>query len=500
MNKRYVSVWFRFLKTDWFAKQKNCPVDSPFVLVMQDHGRKIICAGNSVALQQGIEVGMVLADARAIYPSLVVEDDIPDLSSRLLNKLAQWCIRFSPCVALDLPDGLIIDASGCAHLWGAERIYLTDIVSGLNNLGYQTCAAMADTVGAAWAVSRYGVSGTVIESGAQFPALLCLPSQALRLEREQVDLLHKLGLRRISQFINMPRIALRRRFGKTILQRIDQATGLEEELIESIIPVEPYQERLPSLEPISTATGIEIALEKLLTILCLRLQKEQKGLREAIFKGYRIDGKTVSIAIGTHRPSCNPKHLFKLFSLKIDLIEPALGIEVFHIEAKKIQEAPPYQEQMWTSSCGLEHIQLAELIDRIAGRIGENRIYRFLPDEHYWPERSVRKALSLEEKPSTEWRNERPRPTVLLPNPELIEVTAPIPDYPPMLFRYKGILHKIKRADGPERIEQEWWMQQGLHRDYYYVEDEEGRRYWIFRLGHYDVNKTYQWFIHGFFA
>ncbi|MCG2612972.1 DNA polymerase Y family protein [Terrimonas sp. NA20] len=500
MNKRYISIWFRFLKTDWFAKQRNSPADSPFVLVTQDHGRKIICACNNVALQQGIDIGMVLADARAIYPSLFVEDDIPDLSSRLLNKLAEWSIRFSPCVSADLPDGLIIDASGCAHLWGTEQLYLNDIISGLNKLGYQTRAAMADTVGAAWAVTRFGTNGSVIDNGAQLSALLSLPPQALRLEKEQADLLHKLGLRRIAQFINIPRPALRRRFGKTLLQRIDQATGSEEEFIVSIIPIEAYQERLPCLEPISTATGIEIALEKLLDVLCSRLQKEQKGLREASFKGYRIDGKTVSISIGTHRASSNPKHLFKLFALNIDSIEPDLGIEVFLIEAKKIEDAPAYQEQIWTTSCGLENIQLAELIDRIAGRIGENRIYRFLPDEHYWPERSIKKALSINEKPSTQWRTDRPRPTILLSNPELIDVTAPIPDYPPMLFRYKGVLHKIKRADGPERIEQEWWLQQGQHRDYYYVEDEEGRRYWIFRLGHYDADKTYQWFIHGFFA
>ncbi len=500
MNKRYVSIWFRFLKTDWFAKQKDYPEETPFVLVKQDHGRKLICAGNSIALQQGIDHGMVLADARAIYPSLIVEDDVPDLSLRLLNKLAEWGIRYSPFVALDPPDSLLIDASGCAHLWGTEQSYLNNIISGFNKLGYQTRAAIADTIGAAWGAARFSSNGTVVDAGAQLSALLPLPPQALRLEPGQIDLLHKLGLRRIAQFIHMPRPALRRRFGKQILQRIDQATGAEEELIESIIPVEPYQERLPCLEPISTATGIEIALQKLLDVLCARLQKEQKGLRQAIFKGYRIDGKTVSIAIGTHRPSSNPKHLFKLFSLKIDQIEPDLGIEVFLIEAKKIEQAPPFQEQIWSTACGLENIQLAELIDRIAGRVGENNIHRFLPDEHYWPERSIKKAISLDEKPSTEWRTDRPRPTILLPNPEFIEVTAPIPDYPPMLFRYKGILHKIKRADGPERIEQEWWLQQGQHRDYYYVEDEEGRRYWIFRLGHYDADKTYQWFIHGFFA
>ena len=140
---------------------------------------------------------------------------------------------------------------------------------------------------------------------------------------------------------------------------------------------------------------------------------------------------------------------------------------------------------------------LAELLDRIAGKMGAHHIHRYVPDEHYWPERSYKLAATIEEKLHTTWKVDRPRPLNLLPKPEPIEVTAPIPDYPPMLFRYKGILHKIIKADGPERIEQEWWMQEGQHRDYYCVEDEEGQRYWLFRSGHYDVAKiismVYSW-------
>jgi protein ImuB len=139
------------------------------------------------------------------------------------------------------------------------------------------------------------------------------------------------------------------------------------------------------------------------------------------------------------------------------------------------------------------------LIDRLAGRIGEQSIHRYLPQEHYWPERSLKAASFLQEKITTPWMADRIRPVQLLPTPEPIEVTAPIPDYPPMLFKHKGKLHRVIKSDGPERIEQEWWLQQGEHRDYYRVEDEEGRRYWLFRLGHYD-DKTFKWFMHGFFA
>jgi protein ImuB len=158
------------------------------------------------------------------------------------------------------------------------------------------------------------------------------------------------------------------------------------------------------------------------------------------------------------------------------------------------------QDQLWQDKGGLADTELAELLDRIEGKIGPGHIQRFVPAEHYWPERSFTLASSIDETIQSSWKLDRPRPLQMLSKPELIEVTAPIPDYPPMLFRYKGKLHKIAKADGPERIEQEWWLQQGQHRDYYAVEDEEGQRYWLFRLGHYDVAKTYQWFLHGFFA
>jgi protein ImuB len=402
-------------------------------------------------------------------------------------------------VAIDPPDGLILDASGCSHLWGGDESYVSFIVKKLHERGYIVRAAIADNYTTAWGVARYGTEDLIISAGHHAQALLSLPPEALRLEAEVVERLHKLGLHQIRQFINMPRSSLRKRFGQHFLLQLDKALGQEIEVIDPIQPVEPYQERLPCLEPIITAQGIEIALQQLLESLCLRLQRDQKGLRSASFKCYRVDGKVEQIDIGTNRPSHHVNHLFKLFELKLSSIEPALGIELFVIQASKIDEYLPEQEKMWDHAGGLEDIRLSELIDRIAGKIGEHTIHRFVPHEHYWPERSFKKASSIHEIITTAWKTDKLRPLLVLPSPEHIEVTAPIPDYPPMLFRYKGRLHKIIRADGPERIEQEWWLQQGQHRDYYVVEDEEGHRYWLFRLGHYH-DKIYQWFIHGFFA
>jgi protein ImuB len=500
MQKRFMSIWFRYLRTDWYSRHQPQLSNMPFILASPDHGRMVVTAANAQVQTQGVDTGMAVADARAIIPSLQVLDDNPELPGKLLKGFAEWCIRYTPSVTIDAPDGLMLDVTGCTHLWGSEKQYLTFIIKRLKDFGYDARAAMADTIGTAWAVARFGQDALIVESGQQTTALLLLPPAALRLEAETAERLEKLGLRRVSNFISMPRTALRRRFGTLFLLRLDQALGYEEEVIQPVQPIEPYQERLPCLEPIVTATGIEIALQRLLDILCHRLEQEQKGLRVASFKGYRVDGKIEKIEIGTNRPSSNSRHLFKLFENKIDSIEPGFGIELFTLEASKVEDIVPLQEKLWENTGGLDDIGLSELLDRIGGKIGANQIHRYVPDEHYWPELSFKPAATINESLQTNWKVNRPRPLQMLFKPEPIEVTAPIPDYPPMLFRYKGKLHKIIKADGPERIEQEWWLQQGQHRDYYSVEDEDGNRYWLFRSGHYGVAKSHQWFIHGFFA
>jgi protein ImuB len=499
MANRILSIWFPYLKTDWITLRKPLLQGCPLVLAAPDHGRMVITEANHFAGAQGIEAGMVVADARVIVPSVEVIEDKPDFSKKLLQRIAEWFIRYSPHVGIDPPDGIILDASGCSHLWGGEKLYQQNIVTRLKNFGYEVKVAMAGTIGAAWAMSHFLSSASFDETGKQITSLFSLPAEALRLEAETAERLHKLGLHQVSDFIALPRRVLRRRFGQHILQRINQALGHAEEIIDPVQPPEPYHERLTSLDPITTSTGIEIAIEQLLNSLCDRLRQEQKGLRLAVLKCYRVDGKIEKIQVGTNRPSCNSHHLFKLFQLKIETIEPSLGIELFTLDAPKIEDVLPQQEKIWQETGGLDDINLSELLDRLNGRFEGNYTHRYVPDEHHWPERSFKPVSSLEEITTAAWKVEKSRPIQLLSAPESIQVTAPIPDYPPMLFRYKGKLHTIKKADGPERIEREWWLDQGQHRDYYAVEDEEGRRYWLFRSGHY-TDSSYQWFIHGFFA
>lgn len=500
MARRFVSIAFHHLATDWFTLRKPELRGQSFVLSAPSHGRLIVTAANAHAQAQGVAPGMAVADARAMTTGLHVLDEQPGLAPQLLKRMAERAIRYTPAISLDLPDGLLLDASGCSHLWGGDLSYLQTLSASLHKSGYAASLAMADTIGVAWAIARFRSGVTVIPPGGQKEALLPLPPDALRLNLETIDRLRKLGLTRIANLLDIPRRSLLRRFGADLLLRLDQALGAAAEAFAPIVPIEPYQERLPALEPIATRTGIDIALEHLLETLCARLRQENMGLRIARFTCYRVDGKAMQVTIETNRASCNSRHLFKLFEIKLGTIEPGLGIELFLIEAPTVEPHAPNQEKIWEGQGGLQDVRLAELLDRIAGRFGASCLRRDLPAEHHWPERSIRAAASLNEQPASDWPDDKPRPLHLLERPEPIQVTAPIPDYPPMLFKHNGVLHTIKKADGPERIEAEWWIETGEHRDYYAVEDHAGGRYWLFRLGHYNNEKPPCWFLHGYFA
>lgn len=494
MARRYISIWFRHLLTDWYIRKHPGSRDFPLVFSANQRGKQLIVATCKKAENSGIYNGMAVADAKALFPTLQVTNYPPGQELNLLTALGQWCIRYSPVVALDLPDGLLIDASGCAHLWGGEHNYLTEIILKLKAYGYDVRGAMADTIGTAWAMSRYGQEPMIVPGGLERKALRPLPPAALRLDDALLSKLQQLGFHRIDDFIHLPLNALKRRFGQEFILRLKQALGAEREDITPLGVPPQYEERLSSLDPLKTDKAIIIALTNLLDVMCGKLQQEGKGIRTATLICYRVDDQLVQITIGTNGPSHNTIHLLKLFELKIPNLAPGPGIDLFILQASLVEDVVAAQEKIWSDTGSANH-NITKLLDRIESKIGTGAIKRFQPVEHYWPELSIQPFVKDEHPQQVN----APRPEKMLPKPLPIEVTAPIPDYPPMLFRFQGQLHEIKKADGPERIERAWWLDEGEHRDYYVVEDAAGSRYWIFRLGHYAVNQT-QWFIHGFFA
>ncbi|RYY52226.1 MAG: DNA polymerase Y family protein, partial [Chitinophagaceae bacterium] len=287
---RYVSISFPFLLTEYVVRKQPEFRGRPFVLASRQRGRMVIDAVSREAMPKGIRPGMVLADCKAIFPELEMLESEPGRAENLLRALAEWCILYTPFAAVDLPDGVMLDSSGCTHLWGGEAAYLDHIKKKFHSYGYTVEVAIADTISSAWAVARFNSNNALVDPGQQGNALRNLPPAALRLDATILARLKKLGMKQIGNFIDMPPSVLRRRFGQELPKKIAQALGLEIELIILVKPVEPYMERLSSMEPIASATGITIALKQLLETLCIRLEAEGLGLRHCLFKAYRVDG------------------------------------------------------------------------------------------------------------------------------------------------------------------------------------------------------------------
>ncbi|GEP93291.1 protein ImuB [Chitinophaga terrae (ex Kim and Jung 2007)] len=494
MGKRYVVIWFRFLLTDYMIRRQPDLKGTCFVLTEKQHGRIVVTAVSEAAYQKGIRENMPLADARIYVNDLLVVNSDDQLPERLLRDLAEWCIRFTPTVSFELPDILLLDVSGCTHLWKGEGQYLRALFTRIREFGYTIFAALADTIGAAWAVSHF-VGNRIIPPLQQWETLHSLPLHALRIDIETVERFNKLGIRTIGDLKTISPSSIKRRFGDLVLSRLRQAFGEEEEIITPITTISPYTERLPCLEPILTRKGIEIALSKLLEQLCSRLVKENNGLRKCLFKCYRVDSKVIELEISTQRPSNSISHIFMLFENKITTIEPALGIELFVLQAPQVEKLSPALQPLWEPAA-IDNKRLSELIDRLNCRQGIE-VQRYLPAEHYWPERAYRLAVSLDETLTT-WPLNQYFPLIIFTPPVKITVTAPIPDYPPMNFRdtRDTRLHTIVKSIGPRRIESEWWIEERKHRDYYLVEDTDAGRYCIFRVGHYGSDTT-EWFLHG---
>jgi protein ImuB len=275
-------------------------------------------------------------------------------------------------------------------------------------------------------------------------------------------------------------------------------------------------------EPILTLEAITAAAKELLVALCHRLGKEQLGARRLVLTLYRVDGETAEVAIGTARPSRDPGHLQRLLAEGLGEVDPGLGIEDMILAAKAVEQLVPAQLGLWRLADpavarlarsilaaegvgwdGTGEAELAALIDRLASRLGSQAIGCLVPRESHIPERAQRFAPVFAAGAESPWQETRTRPIRLLPRPEPIEAIAPVPDDPPILFRWRRLAHRVRRADGPERIAGEWWQGEGERetvRDYYGVEDEEGCRFWLFRAGLYRQGIRPRWFLHGLFA
>lgn len=475
----------------------------------------MVVAVDDGAEAQGIAPGMGLADARALLPGLAALPADPLGDAATLARLADWAERYTPAVALDGADGLFLDVTGCAHLFApgieGEAALLADLLDRVRRAGLAARGALADTPGAASALARFaaqGDGGIVAPPGGAAPLLDPLPTAALRLSPEAVQGMARVGLRRIADLRRLEgqsgRAPLAARHGPAVWRRLDQALGRAEEAIAPRRPPAPLAVRLGFAEPIATAGSIAGAARQLLDRLARRLEAEGAGARRVAATFFRVDGQAQRLAIGTAAPSRDPQHLFRLLAEKLGQVEPGFGIDLVELSAPETEALDAAQIDLPATEPGAAAgTSLEELIDRLSNRLGSDRVGRQAPRESRAPERAVQPAAALAPPSAAGW-SLPPRPLRLLPRSEPVDVIAGA-DASPSLFRWRAHLHRVAAAEGPERLAPEWWLADAPRttRDYWRVEDEAGRRFWLYQMteaGGQGSEGKGAWFLHGEFA
>ncbi|MDA1099970.1 MAG: DNA polymerase Y family protein [Proteobacteria bacterium] len=523
---RLYRVWRRAPKTG--RPEYGADRGRPLALVAAQPGHRQagqrIGAVNGAAAAAGVQAGMMLTDARALAPGLSAHPLAPGADAGALASLADWCGRYSPWITLDGAAagqyGICLDVTGCAHLFGGEAAMLDDLARRLAGFAIQARIAIADSLGAAWAVARYGGDvTTIVPAGGARAALARLPVAALRLSPPAADALARLGLGRIGELWSVPRGALTARFGREVTYRLDQALGRAAEPLSPRPPRTSFWSRLAFAEPIGHRDHIARAAGQLVAELCAVLAREARGARRVELRLYLADGTVQRIGAGLNRASRDPAHLLRLLAEHLPSLEAGFGADLMILMAGQSDPLPAGQISLdGRAAKDRPGEDLAPLLDRLGNRLGPANIARFAPVQSHLPEVAARLVPPLRPASAADaglgkavpWRHITRRPVYLLPRPELITAVAEVPDSPPVLFRWRGIAHRVQRGDGPERLAPEWWHDMraetaGLARetrDYYRIEDSRGQRYWLYRRGLYggDMRQNPDWYLHGFFA
>ena len=523
-HRRILSLWLPHLPIDRIKRQLSSSdggqSDFPQVVVAKEHNALQLYALDEAAARAGLSAGLPLANARAICPELTVYDADEAADCKTLEDIADWCDRFTPLVALDLPHGLVLDITGCAHLFGGEAALLRMLTGALIVRGFSVRAAIASTSICARTLTRV-TSGKIVPDGEEASTVAPLPVSALGADDAIIRGLRRAGLKTIGDVAARGRHEIAARFGSRFTALLSHALG------EGDAPISPR--KLPPdyivekrfAEPIATANAISITLSNLAAMLLSVMDRQGKGARRLEAAFFRTDGAVRIIAVDAGRPVTRAKAIERLFRERLDALsdplDPGFGFDLIRLSASRTEIV--VQEQRDLDTNVHDNDELSALIDRIAARIGGKRVTVHLPQDTHIPERAAvdvpaqhHLAAAMQATWPVRTKGEPPlRPLRLFERPEPIKVPfATVPDGPPHHFTWRRVTHAVVRVEGPERIAMEWWNQDGhaLTRDYFRVEDEEGRRFWIFRDGLYERELADRegkpvpanWYLHGLFA
>lgn len=506
----------------------------------RQHGAMRIAALDERAAARGLTPGISLSDARAQVPDLEAREMDRGQVTHLFGQFADWHSNASPLVAVlddQAPYGdLGLDITGVAHLFGSEEQMLATLTGRLQTLGFIVTGAIAGTIGAAWALAHLAPGSVVADTDLE-AALSPLPVTGLRLDDGTIDGLRQMGLKHIGQLCGRDRRALTARFGRRLTERLDQAFGLIEERFTPRLPVTDHHAERRFAEPIGLIDDVLMCAQDLAVKLTHQLEAEGLGAQSYHLFLYLSDHRVVLLSVNASRPTRDPAHVTRLFRHRAERLadeyDPGFGIDMIRLGASSL--APLEDVQMGAFSLDDGSADLARLFDRMASRLGPLAVLRASPVDTHIPERVVRfdPAIATDPAPATDWPAGIVRPLRLLPRPEPVAVIAEIPDRPPEGMIWRNVRYRFIRGSGPERIEAEWWRSgrrlallppqpeeaappgkpkptirprlaafdaEATVRDYYAVEDEAGRRFWLFRLGLYGDGRSPGWFLHGLFA
>ncbi|WP_428032977.1 Y-family DNA polymerase [Ancylobacter sp.] len=468
-----------------------------------------LAAVDRAARRAGLAPGLTLADARARMPGLAVLDHDPAADAAFLEEVADDCDRWTPLVALDAPDGLILDITGCAHLFGGEAALRTRLLAHLQHHGLGAGAVIAGTPDAARALARSGKGG-VVAPGGEAAAVAGLPVARLGVSAQVVTGLSRAGLKTIGDLAARPPTPLAARFGMELLTRLERTRGREDVRIVPRRPLPACIAERRFAEPIARTSDIEATLARLVDDLFLTLEARGEGGRafEACF--FRTDGAVRRLKVETARPLRDGTALARLWHERIealaDPLDPGFGFDLMRLSVLRTEKLTPAQVSL--DGRAVEEEEVAALVDRLAVRLGRERVLRFLQRDTHDPDRaSALVPAGGAPVASFPLRDEAlPRPLTLFDPPQPVEALAEVPDGPPLRFRWRRVVHEVARAEGPERLAPEWWRraEEMPTRDYYRVENREGRRFWLFRAGLYGREAPGEagqprWFLHGLF-
>lgn len=507
-----MSIWLARLSVDRWrlslgpdqtgAAGEDADAEPTALITETAHGPRID-AVNDAAREAGAQPGTMLTDARTICPDIAVAPSDPAGDLDYLEKLSIWAQRWGPWSALDPPDGILVDVTAVAHLFGGEERMLADVDAAFASRKLTVRAAIAPTAGAAWALAHFGPPRTVLApQDNALQRLADLPVAALRLDQDVLTVLRRLGLKRLGDLASIAtgpvdhteaaaRDALHRRFrnrkspSANPLIRLDQLLGKVPEPLLPVIPQQMPMVQRRLLEPIRHRDLLDQVLADLANDMVRALEAMGQGARRLELGLWRVDGEVVVRRLELASATREAEHMTRLFTQKLDDVDAGFGIETVRLRASWAEPLAVSQNDI--EQAAEQHgTSLNACIDRLSVRLGPYAVRRPVPVGSHLPERAQRWQPPLEPRPSSrQYLKTSGRPLKIMDYPEKIAVLYATPDGLPQRFRWRGDVREVVRVEGPERIAPEWWRARSTVRlrDYYRIEDEKGGRYWIYRHG-----------------